>query len=183
VQDGFNLRAGRGLSEFEALERFVARVICNLPFRRDRFISGWQYALSAPGQSGNPVDIADIGQYAEGRRQHSPCEFKWANPDRRQRGSLVRFSPAASFNDRGGNVVMGAGFNNTNFSIMKNIELSEKIGIPFRGEAFDLFNHANIGQPGNVIDTPGFGRITSTHFPTGESRSSRRLQLGPKLIF
>lgn len=161
MQDGFNLRAGRGLSEFEALERFVARAICNLPFRRDRFISGWQYALSAPGQSGNPVDIADIGQYAEGRPQHSPCEFKWANPDRRQRGSLVRFSPAASFNDRGGNVVIGPGFNNTNFSIMKNIELSEKIGIPFRGEAFDL----------SIMQTLASREMSSTLLALGESRA------------
>jgi hypothetical protein len=37
--------------------------------------------------------------------------------------------------------------------------------------------------PGNVVGTPGFGRITSTRFPTGESGSSRQAQLSAKLIF
>ncbi len=66
---------------------------------------------------------------------------------------------------------------------MKNTELSEKIRMQFRVEVFDLFNHANFGQPGNVVGTPGFGRITNTRFPTGESGSSRQMQLGIKLIF
>jgi hypothetical protein len=66
---------------------------------------------------------------------------------------------------------------------MKTAELSEKIRMQFRVEVFDLFNHPNFGQPGNVVGTPGFGRITNTRFPTGESGSSRQIQVGIKLIF
>jgi hypothetical protein len=55
--------------------------------------------------------------------------------------------------------------------------------IQFRAEFFDLFNHANLGQPGNVVGTPSFGRITNTRFPTGESGSSRQTQFALKLIF
>jgi hypothetical protein len=36
------------------------------------------------------------------------------------------------------------------------------------------FNHANFGQPGNVVGRPTFGRITNTRFQTGESGSSRQ---------
>jgi hypothetical protein len=79
-------------------------------------------------------------------------------------------------------VVIGPGFDNTDFSIMKNTELGENVSLQFRGEVFDLFNHANFGQPGNVVGTPGFGRITNTRFATGESGSSRQLQLGIQLI-
>ena len=32
-------------------------------------------------------------------------------------------------------------------------------------------------RPGNVVGAPTFGRITSTRFPTGESGSSRQVQL------
>jgi hypothetical protein len=55
--------------------------------------------------------------------------------------------------------------------------------VQFRAEFFDFFNHANFGQPGNVVGSPNFGRITNTRFPTGESGSSRQIQLGMKLIF
>src|SRR5262245_38913639 len=53
----------------------------------------------------------------------------------------------------------------------------------FRAEFFDLFNHANLGQPGNIIGTPAFGRISTTRFPTGESGSSRQVQFAMKLMF
>ena len=52
----------------------------------------------------------------------------------------------------------------------------------FRAEIFDLFNHANFGQPGNMVGSPAFGRITNTRFPTGESGSSRQVQFALKLI-
>ena len=87
------------------------------------------------------------------------------------------------FGNLGRNVVIGPGFNNTDLSLMKNMELREKIWLQFRAEFFDLFNHANFGQPGNVVGTPSFGRIANTRFPTGESGSSRQLQLGIRLGF
>ncbi len=52
----------------------------------------------------------------------------------------------------------------------------------FRAEFFDVLNHANLGQPGNVVGSPNFGRITSTRFPTGELGSSRQVQFGIKVI-
>ena len=83
----------------------------------------------------------------------------------------------------GRNVVIGPGFANTDFSITKNITLRERLSSQFRAEFFDLFNHANLGQPGNVVGTPDFGRITRTRFSTGESGSSRQVQLAVKLVF
>jgi hypothetical protein len=61
--------------------------------------------------------------------------------------------------------------------------LSSEVRAQFRAEFFDVFNHANFGRPGNVVATPAFGRITSTRFPTGESGSSRQVQLAVKLLF
>ena len=37
-----------------------------------------------------------------------------------------------------------------------------------------LSNHANLGQPGNVVGSPAFCRIVNTRFPAGESGSSRQ---------
>ena len=38
---------------------------------------------------------------------------------------------------------------------MKNTKLGEKMRMQFRAEFFDLFNHANFGQPGNVVGQSG----------------------------
>jgi len=80
-------------------------------------------------------------------------------------------------------VIIGPGFNNTDLSITKNTEVNERMRVQFRAEIFDLFNHPNFGQPGNVVGSPNFGRITSTRFPTGELGSSRQVQFGIKLLF
>jgi hypothetical protein len=77
------------------------------------------------------------------------------------------FNAVPRFGNLGRNVVIGPGFNNTDFSITKNTKLNEGIRAQFRAEFFDLFNHANFGPPGNVVGTPAFGRITATRFPNG----------------
>ena len=92
------------------------------------------------------------------------------------------FTPVARFGSLGRNVVIGPAFNNTDFSITKNTRLGERLRLQFRAEFFDLFNHANFGQPGNIVGTPAFGRITNTRFPTGETGSSRQIQFALKLI-
>jgi hypothetical protein len=93
------------------------------------------------------------------------------------------FTPVERFGNLGRNVVIGPGFHNVDFSVIKNTLLRENVRLQFRAEFFDLFNHANFGQPGNVVGTPAFGRITSTRFPTGESGSSRQVQFALKLEF
>ena len=65
--------------------------------------------------------------------------------------------------------------------------------VQFRAEFFDLFNHANFGQPGRVaqinrnsdgtFNVGNFGVITNTRFQTGDSGSSRQIQFALKLLF
>jgi hypothetical protein len=57
---------------------------------------------------------------------------------------------------------IGPGLSNTDFSISKNTKISKTISVQFRAEFFDLFNHANLVQPGNVVASPIFGVITNT---------------------
>lgn len=89
------------------------------------------------------------------------------------------------FGSLGRNVIIGPRFNNTDFSLTKNTKLTETIRIQFRAEMFDVFNHANFGQPGRVAQ-PGsttFGVISNTRFATGDSGSSRQIQFALKLLF
>jgi len=93
------------------------------------------------------------------------------------------FTAVARFGNLGRNVIIGPGFSNIDFSVLKNTRLNEKLTFQFRTEVFDLFNHANFGQPGRVVGTASFGRITNTRFPTGDSGSSRQIQFAAKLMF
>jgi hypothetical protein len=93
-------------------------------------------------------------------------------------------SPAAiHFGNLRRNAFVGPGFENIDFSILKTTKITERLNTQFRFEAFDLFNHPNLGQPGATAGAGGFGTITSTRFPAGDSGSSRQLQLALKLIF
>jgi hypothetical protein len=89
------------------------------------------------------------------------------------------------FGSLGRNALTGPGFNNVDFSVLKNTTIHETLRAQFRWEVFDIFNHANFGNPGTTA-TPGsttFGVIQSTRFPTGESGSSRQMQFTLKLLF
>ena len=89
------------------------------------------------------------------------------------------------FGNIGRNTVTGPGFNNTDFSLIKRTKIGENKLIEFRWEVFDIFNHANFGQPGRTaqIGSTSFGVITSTRFPTGDSGSSRQMQFALKFKF
>jgi hypothetical protein len=186
VQNSYDLRGDRGLSDFDTRHRLVVSAIYELPFRRKQFFEGWQFAAILQSQSGNPINIVTSDSTLNGVANTvrpdviAPIDVignvdQWFNAS--------AFSPVARFGGLGRNVVIGPRFNNTDLSIIKNTKLHENARLQFRAEFFDLFNHANFGQPGNVVGTPTFGRITNTRFSTGESGSSRQIQFAVKCNF
>jgi hypothetical protein len=186
VQNSYDLRDDRGLSDFDARHRFVVSTIYDLPFKRNRLVSGWQLALIIQAQTGNTINIvtsdSTFNGVANTLRPDVTGPIQVIGSVDRWFDTTV-FVPVAGFGSLGRNVVIGPGFNNTDFSVIKNTQLTETLHLQFRAEIFDLFNHANFGQPGNVVGTPTFGKITNTRFPTGESGSSRQIQFAVKFIF
>jgi hypothetical protein len=184
VQDSYDLRADRGLSDFDARHRVAADAIYELPLRGGRLSTGWQLDAIVQMQSGNPVNLVTANTFTgipNTVRPYSAGPIAiLGGPDRWF--DTAGLTPLAGFGNLGRNVVIGPGFRNTDFSIVKNTKANDRIRVQFRAEFFDVFNHANLGQPGNVVSSPGFGRITNTRFPTGESGSSRQVQLGVKLV-
>lgn len=70
----------------------------------------------------------------------------------------------------------GPGFASVEFSVAKNVALTDTMRIQFRSEFFNLFNQVNYSQPNQNFLSGGFGEITSA----GEGR---RVQFGLKLYF
>lgn len=186
VQDSYNLRNDRGLSDFDARHRMVLSGICELPLTGNKFLSGWQLATILQLQTGNPVNLVTANNTVNGVANTLRPDVigsvaaigsveQWFHP--------TAFIAVSRFGNLGRNVIIGPGFNNVDFSIVKNTKLREGINLQFRTEIFDVFNHANFGQPGRVVGSATFARIINTRFPTGDSGSSRQVQFALKLSY
>lgn len=57
VQDSYNIRGDRGLSDFDARHRFVVSGLYEFPWRGNRLVEGWQLGMIFQAQSGNPINI------------------------------------------------------------------------------------------------------------------------------
>ena len=186
VQNSYDLRGDRGLSDFDARHRLVVSGIYELPFKGNRIKEGWQLAAIVQVQSGNPVNIITTNSTVNGVANTlrpdvaGPVEI-FDRVDRWFDTSAFRSVPR--FGSLGRNVIIGPSFSNIDFSVLKNIKLDEKTRLQFRAEVFDLLNHASFGQPGRVVGSATFGQISNTRFPTGDSGSSRQLQFALKLMF
>jgi hypothetical protein len=113
-------------------------------------------------------------------------------------GNSIMIPPAiGTFGNMGRNTFRDFGFRNVDFSVMKNFRLGERVGMQFRAEFFNLFNHPNFANPfggqngwgHNDPSVPGvFGCSCATpdvaaSNPVIGSGGSRATQLGLKFTF
>jgi hypothetical protein len=162
------------------------------PSLENRIVGGWQVNGIATLLSGFPFTPL----YGSNRSGDGDTR----NPDRPSvngafTGPVVTgnpnrwFNPAAfiapapgTWGNVGRGVYYGPGLANLDLSLFKTTAITERIGLQFRAEAFNLLNHANYGTPNATVFTagatnPSAGLITST------ATFSRQIQLGLKLIF
>ena len=147
-------------------------------------------AFNSGGDSYNlnrPNQVSGCNPYAANHSQH-----QWINTSCFAAPGQI----AAGVNVGGelGNAsrvpVVGPDFVNTDFSLIKKIALPRRdMGLDFRAEFFNLFNHTQYGMPGNdigVATTDPTGVITSANgFGTVGStvNNPRLIQLALKLSF
>ena len=185
LQDGYDIPNQYGLSDFDARHRFVLSATYQLPFNGSAWTRDWQIATIVQSQSGNPVNIvtsnATLNGVANTVRPDLVAPIRiigsvdqWFDP--------ASFAAVPRFGNLGRNVVIGPAFHNTDLSVRKLLTMG-RYRLQLRADAFDLFNHPNLGPPGNVVGSPTFGKISRTRLPTGEAGSSRQIQLVAKLSF
>jgi hypothetical protein len=64
--------------------------------------------------------------------------------------------------DLGRNVLRGFGAWQADFALHRQFHLTERLGLQFRAELFNVFNHPNFGNPDNTLGDPLFGKSTGT---------------------
>src|SRR5262249_6103944 len=82
----------------------------------------------------------------------------------------------------GRNTFTGPNFYNVDMSLFKNFKITERFGLQFRTESFNLLNNVNFKLPG--ANFAGQNRINSTKFGGASGAfDARQLQFGLKLTF
>jgi len=202
IQDSNNIAGDRGLSDFDARNRFVVSAIYALPFQKNVLTRGWQLSAIETLQSGNPLNFHLANTSFTGAQTLRPDVT----------GNVITgFSPATNgsptsigyiqnpgvfvnqgttsgtslgFGDLGRNVIIGPGFSNLDLAIVRNIKIRERLNLQIRGDAYDLFNHPNFTSPVTTIGSSTLGLITNgSRTPAGDFGSSRQIQLALKLQF
>jgi hypothetical protein len=78
----------------------------------------------------------------------------------------------------------GPGLTQVDFSATRNAHLSERLGLQFRAEFFNILNHTNLSTPNEVVYSSATSGVSPTAgLVTSTSTTSRQIQFGAKLQF
>jgi len=59
-------------------------------------------------------------------------------------------------------VLRGFAASQADVGLQRQFHFTEKVGLRFRVELFNIFNHPNFGNPNNLLTSPLFGRSTQS---------------------
>jgi hypothetical protein len=208
VQDWNNLKGERSLSSQDVSQRLVISYVLDLPFGKGKMflggtsgvvgklVSGWGVDGVTTFQRGFPLKIAWAGPATAlenaGFGVSNVRPNVVAGCDKSGNRSLTSWfntncfaaPPQWGFGDetRVDATLRADGINNFDFSVFKRTQIGERIGVEFRTEFFDLFNHPQFGFPGTGFvagNSNGFGQVTTTN--TGNN--PRLIQFALKFVF
>ena len=197
IMNPLDLHANRGDSPFDIRQRLVTSLVYELPFGAHRAfgsnlpgylrapISGWETTAIVTEQTGPPFTVVtstDISNTGAADRPFvvgnpnlaNPTPTDWFNA---AAFSIVEPAGAYAYGNEGRNNLRAGGIGNVDFGLFRNFTLSERFGLQFRSELFNIFNHPNFGLPVNNVNSSSVGQVTQT------STSSRDIQLALKLVF
>jgi Carboxypeptidase regulatory-like domain/TonB-dependent Receptor Plug Domain/TonB dependent receptor len=163
-QNSDDLRAEKGPSTFDTKHRFTGALNYSVPVwgrLPKRLAEGWALNTIVTIQSGRPIPIIDDEFGINGHLRPdvvpgvNPILPHWT-PATGYLNPAAFAEPAGEFGTLGRDQIYGPGFWNADFSATKDTKITETLGVQFRAELFNIFNHPNFALPNNVV-TPGFG--------------------------
>ena len=195
-QDPRNLRAERGLADFNRAHVWTNDFIYEVPFGRNRrfashmhrgvdaFLGGWQLngiLRFYDGSPFTPTVAAANAQLGAATRPDRLGSGTLANPTITRWFDVSAFAvvPATlfRFGNSGRNILIGPGAVDVDASLFKEFPMPwEGHRLQFRSEFFNLPNRANFGNPVTAIDLATAGAI-------GSAQAGRQVQFGLKYLF
>jgi Carboxypeptidase regulatory-like domain/TonB dependent receptor/TonB-dependent Receptor Plug Domain len=182
----------RGNSNFDIRRRFSWNFTYIFPNRKgswERLTNGWGISGNAILQSGAPFhmileadDYDGAGTYFAKPDIVGPIKYNYSDPTQFLDLSsfAVPCTPAATgfdgtagscvpgtrhFGNEGRNSLVGPSYRQFDFSIFKNTNITERVKMELRVEAYNLFNHPNFASPlwPNFLSDPTLANTNGTN--------------------
>ncbi|MGH9654336.1 MAG: TonB-dependent receptor domain-containing protein [Bryobacteraceae bacterium] len=204
-----DLAAGHGPSGFDIPQRFVGNVVWNLPFGHGRallkrgplsyIVGGWQLGGIATIQSGLPFTVGNMSGSCPNNASHcwpdriasgklsSPDYSHWFDPTAFAEPCQVPLvngvcsQAAYRYGNSGRGILRAPGTFNFDLYTQRNFAIRERVNLQARLEAFNAFNHPQMGFPHTSIN-PGDPAATSTAI-TSTIGDNRDLEAAIKVTF
>jgi hypothetical protein len=192
-----------GLSGNDVRNRLIASGLYELPFGRSKLvqsnsnvvnqvIGGWSISGLAEVHSGtalSPLDATNnTGLYSDGVRPNlagNPTDLSTSRPKTAKVAewfdtSAFAQNPAYTFGNAPRTFGRGPALVTSDLAVLKSVDVHEGQRVEFRVEAFNAFNHPNLGNPNTSFGNSNFGKISSLQSGT---TASRTLQLAAHYVF
>jgi hypothetical protein len=182
--DVTNIGGERGPSSFDLRHRVVTSYVIDLPVGPGHRLFGWNNSINRQVfgswqisgattlQTGAPFTVWNNSQDFSGFNQLNdrPDVIGAGRLHQDNRNIDAAFDPtyfsktppAGRVGTSGRNQHYGPGLQNWNFAASKNFRFTERAGLQFRAEFFNLFNHTNFALPVSNQSDANFGKITAT---------------------
>jgi hypothetical protein len=181
-QNSYDLPAEWGPAGCDIRHRFVSSVIYRIPYTARvgspsptrRVLGDWQVSMIFQAQSGFPFTVGVIGDTANagtllnvnpiranavpGVDPNLPSGER--NADHWFNTAAFTTPPAFTFGNVGRNTMTGPSLYKADLALDKEIPVGSESAVHLRVEAFNLFNHTNLGTPNRFVNTPQFGTIS-----------------------
>ena len=192
------------LSQINLNHSATASILYDLPFGKgktfgsswnnltDTFLGNWQVTLIERISSGFPVPLIDSFNQSGTTFNTGGNDYNYNRPDQVAgcnthaadhskyqwiNASCFVAPPQFQLGNAARVPVAGPDFFNSDFSVIKQFHLAREMGLNFRSEFFNIFNHPQYGSPVADINAPGFGAVEST------VNNPRLVQFALKLSF
>lgn len=192
IVNPYNLKAYRGVSDYNVPQRFVLNYLWQLPSPKQgvakALLGGWETSAILSLQSGFPLNITSGGDYSYSLPEVSNDQAQTISAPQYISGTRNNritqwFTTNAfttpqsnTFGNAGRNILIGPGTFNIDFSVHKDFLFSEHFRLQYRAEFFNLLNHTLLNNPDTTVIDSTFGQITT-------ARDPRITQMALKLIF
>jgi hypothetical protein len=204
--DSTNLKAEYGNGDYDTRNSFTATFIYDVPKApwahgwTEKIFNGWQLSSLWVLHGGQPFNITgdtnrpglDViaNPFAGVSHTFSAAGGgeQWVNPAAFcTPGAVGCTGPTNPLGDLSRNKYYGPGFKDFDFSIFKNIAITERVRLQLRGEIYNIGNHINLASgAGAVSGSTGFITDTIGDFngaPGLGPGEPRNAQLVAKIIF
>ncbi len=201
-QNSYCLACDYGNSDFDIRNTFSMFLAYSLPnpTKYKLLLGGWQLNTLWSFFSGSPFTVYS-GNDSSGTGENVDRANVVGNPfsgvpaSNRAQSLYYWFNPAAfaaptpgTYGNEKRNQFYGPSTRQIDFSIFKDIPLTEKMKLQLRAEIFNIFNFVNYSGPGNNVQGSNLGTVGSTYdvsfgAPGIGPGAPRNVQLAIKLIF